>query len=34
MDNALEAVQGKKVEPTVKVPVKVVTKDDVAGFSG
>ncbi|OLZ69769.1 transporter [Streptomyces sp. IMTB 2501] len=34
VDNALRAVQGKKVEPTVKVPVKVVTKDDVAGFSG
>ncbi|WP_432026941.1 ABC transporter permease/substrate-binding protein [Streptomyces sp. 1222.5] len=34
VDNALRAVQGKKVEPTVKVPVKVVTKDNVAGFSG
>ncbi|MGW1910789.1 ABC transporter permease/substrate-binding protein [Streptomyces sp. NPDC002076] len=34
VDNALKAVQGKKVEPTVKVPVKVVTKDNVAGFSG
>ncbi|MER6380928.1 substrate-binding domain-containing protein [Streptomyces sp. NPDC001250] len=34
VDNALSAVQGKKVEPTVKVPVKVVTKDNVAGFSG
>ncbi|MGW1051143.1 ABC transporter permease/substrate-binding protein [Streptomyces sp. NPDC002521] len=33
VDNALSAVQGKKVEPTVKVPVKVVTKDNVAGFS-
>lgn len=34
VDNALKAVRGKKVEPTVKVPVKVVTKDNVAGFSG
>ncbi|GHD99188.1 ABC transporter permease/substrate-binding protein [Streptomyces alanosinicus] len=34
VDNALNAVRGKKVEPTVKVPVKVVTKDNVAGFSG
>ncbi|KOV59387.1 transporter [Streptomyces sp. MMG1121] len=34
VDNALKAVQGKKVEPTVKVPVKVVTKDNVAGFTG
>ncbi|WP_333778047.1 ABC transporter permease/substrate-binding protein [Streptomyces sp. IBSBF 3136] len=34
VDNALRAVRGKKVEPTVKVPVKVVTKDNVAGFSG
>ncbi|MFJ9536321.1 substrate-binding domain-containing protein [Streptomyces sp. NPDC101225] len=34
VDNALKALQGKKVEETVKVPVKVVTKADVAGFSG
>ncbi|MFI6933243.1 substrate-binding domain-containing protein [Streptomyces sp. NPDC050287] len=34
VDNALRAVQGKKVEQTVKVPVKVVTKENVAGFSG
>ncbi|MEU2228250.1 substrate-binding domain-containing protein [Streptomyces sp. NPDC018347] len=34
VDNALKAVQGKKVEPTVKVPVKVVTKQNVAGFTG
>ncbi|GHI07565.1 transporter [Streptomyces cellostaticus] len=34
VDNALKAVQGKKVQSTVKVPVKVVTKDNVAGFSG
>ncbi|MEV5902964.1 substrate-binding domain-containing protein [Streptomyces sp. NPDC052127] len=34
VDNALKAVQGKKVEKTVKVPVKVVTKENVAGFSG
>ncbi|MEV6024293.1 substrate-binding domain-containing protein [Streptomyces sp. NPDC052036] len=34
VDNALRAIQGKKVEETVKVPVKVVTKDNVAGFTG
>ncbi|MFG2132305.1 substrate-binding domain-containing protein [Streptomyces sp. NPDC048751] len=34
VDNALRALQGKKVEQTVKVPVKVVTKENVAGFSG
>ncbi|MER8116396.1 substrate-binding domain-containing protein [Streptomyces sp. NPDC094031] len=34
VDNALKASQGKKVEQTVKVPVKVVTKSNVAGFSG
>ncbi|MEV7128791.1 substrate-binding domain-containing protein [Streptomyces sp. NPDC093260] len=34
VDNALRATQGKKVESTVKVPVKVVTKENVAGFSG
>ncbi|MFD7935666.1 substrate-binding domain-containing protein [Streptomyces sp. NPDC059755] len=34
VDNALKALQGKKVEKTVKVPVKVVTKENVAGFSG
>ncbi|MGW2488679.1 ABC transporter permease/substrate-binding protein [Streptomyces sp. NPDC001606] len=34
VDNALKAVQGKKVQPMVKVPVKVVTKDNVAGFTG
>ncbi|MGV9356193.1 ABC transporter permease/substrate-binding protein [Streptomyces misionensis] len=34
VDNALKATQGKKVEQMVKVPVKVVTKDNVAGFSG
>ncbi|WP_330349666.1 ABC transporter permease/substrate-binding protein [Streptomyces sp. NBC_00582] len=34
VDNALRAVRGKKVEETVKVPVKVVTKENVAGFSG
>ncbi|MFG2787106.1 substrate-binding domain-containing protein [Streptomyces sp. NPDC048419] len=34
VDNALKALQGKKVEETVKVPVKVVTKANVAGFSG
>ncbi|MGX1546123.1 ABC transporter permease/substrate-binding protein [Streptomyces adustus] len=34
VDNALKAVQGKKVADTVKVPVKVVTKQNVAGFHG
>ncbi|MGW7261662.1 ABC transporter permease/substrate-binding protein [Streptomyces sp. NPDC054834] len=34
VDNALRAVQGKKVAATVKVPVKVVTKENVAGFGG
>ncbi|MDQ0683985.1 ribose/xylose/arabinose/galactoside ABC-type transport system permease subunit/ABC-type sugar transport system substrate-binding protein [Streptomyces achromogenes] len=34
VDNAVKALQGKKVEETVKVPVKVVTKANVAGFSG
>ncbi|MEG8277596.1 ABC transporter permease/substrate-binding protein [Streptomyces sp. AHA2] len=34
VDNALKALQDKKVEQTVKVPVKVVTKENVAGFSG
>ncbi|MFD4542355.1 substrate-binding domain-containing protein [Streptomyces bauhiniae] len=34
VDNALDAVHGKKVQPMVKVPVKVVTKQNVAGFTG
>lgn len=34
VDNALKAFQGKKVEQMVKVPVKVVTKENVAGFGG
>ncbi|MGW5131351.1 ABC transporter permease/substrate-binding protein [Streptomyces sp. XY006] len=34
VDNALKALRGEKVEETVKVPVKVVTKENVAGFSG
>ncbi|MER5976210.1 substrate-binding domain-containing protein [Streptomyces sp. NPDC001857] len=34
VDNALKALRGEKVEQTVKVPVKVVTKQNVAGFSG
>ncbi|WP_442943382.1 substrate-binding domain-containing protein [Nocardia sp. NBC_00565] len=32
--NALLAAQGKQVEQTVKVPVKVVTIENVAGFGG
>ncbi|MBD0844084.1 substrate-binding domain-containing protein [Streptomyces sp. TRM68416] len=34
VDNAVRAAEGKKVEQTVKVPVKVVTKENVAGFGG
>ncbi|MFF2201951.1 substrate-binding domain-containing protein [Streptomyces sp. NPDC058145] len=34
VDNALKAVQGKKVGAAIKVPVKVVTKENVAGFTG
>ncbi|MFF0094401.1 substrate-binding domain-containing protein [Streptomyces canus] len=34
VDNALKALEGKKVEQTIKVPVKVVTKENVAGFTG
>ncbi|GAA5203391.1 ABC transporter permease/substrate-binding protein [Streptomyces thinghirensis] len=34
VENALRAADGKKVEKMVKVPVKVVTKENVAGFEG
>lgn len=34
VDNALRALDGKKVDATVKVPVKVVTRKNVAGFTG
>lgn len=34
VQNALRAAEDKKVEETVKVPVKVVTKENVAGFTG
>ncbi|MFC9913614.1 substrate-binding domain-containing protein [Streptomyces sp. NPDC127197] len=34
VDNALRAAEGEKVSETVKVPVKVVTKENVAGFGG
>ncbi|GGR66360.1 transporter [Streptomyces humidus] len=34
VDNALKALRGEKVEETVKVPVKVVTEANVAGFNG
>ncbi|MEU0339985.1 substrate-binding domain-containing protein [Streptomyces bobili] len=34
VDNALKAFQGKKVAETVKVPVKVVREENVAGFTG
>ncbi|AQS69507.1 substrate-binding domain-containing protein [Streptomyces pactum] len=34
VQNALRAADGKKVDTMVKVPVKVVTKENVAGFEG
>jgi ribose transport system permease protein len=34
VENALKAAEGKKVDKTVMVPVKVVTKENVAGFGG
>ncbi|MGV9554858.1 ABC transporter permease/substrate-binding protein [Streptomyces sp. NPDC003401] len=34
VDNALKALKGEKVADMVKVPVKVVTKENVAGFGG
>ncbi|AYC41096.1 substrate-binding domain-containing protein [Streptomyces griseorubiginosus] len=34
VDNALKAIDGKKVEEMIKVPVKVVTKENVAAFTG
>ncbi|GGV56720.1 ABC transporter permease/substrate-binding protein [Streptomyces griseoloalbus] len=34
VDNALRAAEGEQVSETVKVPVKVVTKENVAGFGG
>ncbi|MEU9557159.1 ABC transporter permease/substrate-binding protein [Streptomyces fumanus] len=34
VDNALRAAEGKRVEEAVKVPVKVVTRQNVAGFDG
>ncbi|NKQ24290.1 ABC transporter permease/substrate-binding protein [Streptomyces galbus] len=34
VDNTLRALDGKDVPATVKVPVKVVTKENVAGFHG
>ncbi|WP_406330166.1 substrate-binding domain-containing protein [Streptomyces sp. NBC_00203] len=34
VENALKAAEGKTVEKTVMVPVKVVTKENVAGFGG
>ncbi|MEU9453637.1 substrate-binding domain-containing protein [Streptomyces sp. NPDC048277] len=34
VDNALRAIQDKKVDPMIKVPVKVITKENVAGFTG
>ncbi|MGW7545181.1 ABC transporter permease/substrate-binding protein [Streptomyces sp. NPDC054770] len=34
VDNALRAVKDQKIPSAIKVPVKVVTKDNVAGFTG
>lgn len=34
VDNALKALDGKKIDETVKVPVKVVTEQNVNGFTG
>ncbi|KAF5997108.1 substrate-binding domain-containing protein [Streptomyces sp. WAC00263] len=34
VENALHAAEGKTVEKTVMVPVKVVTKENVSGFGG
>ncbi|MEU9240855.1 substrate-binding domain-containing protein [Streptomyces shenzhenensis] len=34
VDNALKAVKDQKLPSAIKVPVKVVTKDNVAGFTG
>ncbi|MEU4653664.1 substrate-binding domain-containing protein [Streptomyces sp. NPDC023723] len=34
VDNAVRAAEGKPTEETVKVPVKVVTEENVAGFDG
>ncbi|MER6529902.1 substrate-binding domain-containing protein [Streptomyces sp. NPDC001508] len=34
VDNALKALQGKKIDKTVKVPVKVITEQNVNGFTG
>ncbi|MFY1676966.1 MULTISPECIES: substrate-binding domain-containing protein [unclassified Streptomyces] len=34
VENALRAAEGRQTEETVMVPVKVVTRDNVAGFDG
>ncbi|MFF4114969.1 substrate-binding domain-containing protein [Streptomyces sp. NPDC001714] len=34
VDNALKAVKDQRIPAAIKVPVKVVTKDNVAGFTG
>ncbi|WP_217545701.1 substrate-binding domain-containing protein [Streptomyces sp. GbtcB6] len=34
VDNALKAVKDQQIPSAIKVPVKVVTKDNVAGFTG
>ncbi|RPE43744.1 monosaccharide ABC transporter substrate-binding protein (CUT2 family) [Streptomyces sp. Ag109_O5-1] len=34
VDNALKAIKDEKIDPTIKVPVKVITKENVDGFTG
>ncbi|MEV5954374.1 substrate-binding domain-containing protein [Streptomyces sp. NPDC051987] len=34
VDNALKSIKDQKIPSAIKVPVKVVTKDNVAGFTG
>ncbi|MFD8723641.1 substrate-binding domain-containing protein [Streptomyces sp. NPDC059629] len=34
VENALKAIKDEKIDPTIKVPVKVITKENVDGFTG
>ncbi|WP_406436187.1 substrate-binding domain-containing protein [Streptomyces sp. NBC_00631] len=34
VDNALKSIEDQRIPSAIKVPVKVVTKDNVAGFTG
>ncbi|MFE2069848.1 substrate-binding domain-containing protein [Streptomyces sp. NPDC059467] len=34
VENALKAIKDEKIDPMIKVPVKVITKENVAGFTG